>query len=81
MPNLLLEHAAKMLGVFKAKLIRDFAYRFVRVEDFLLGHIDKFGLDVFLGGFSGLFFDQVTKIIAGQMQLVGKVPHRGQSVF
>ncbi len=54
-----------MLWVLKPQFVDNLTYRFVRVEYFFLGKVDKFILNVFLCGVTSFFFNQITKIIWG----------------
>ena len=52
-----------MLGIFEAQFISDLTDRFFCVEGLLLGNFNDMVLNMVLGRFSGLVFDQVTKVV------------------
>lgn len=78
-PHPRFEQAAEMLGILEAQFVGDFADGFAGVEHFFLGQIYDFELNIFLSGFPGFLFDEVTEIIGGQVQLVGAVSNGRQA--
>ena len=68
-----------MLRILEPELISDFADGFAGVEYFFFCDIDQFGLDVFRSGFPGFFFDQITEIVGGQMNLICTVSYCWQA--
>lgn len=77
-PGFLFEQPRKILRVFKTQVIGNFADGFIHVKNPFFGNIHHFGLDIFLCGTSGFFFNKVAKIIGRKIQFTSTPRHGGK---
>ncbi|MNL71963.1 hypothetical protein D3C87_1971990 [compost metagenome] len=73
----LFEKACEMLLISESELLSHFTDLLSVVTEHDFRFIDHGGLNMIQCRSSGFFFDQVTKIVVGKMELIGAVTHRG----
>ena len=71
--SVLLEHTSKMLWVFESKLVSNFTYRLIWIEDLRFRGIDKFEMNVFVRGLPGFFFNEISEVIRRKVKFIGTV--------
>ena len=68
-----------MMRILESNCVRYLAYCLVRACQQVLDTVDDSEVDVFNGGLSSLFLDEVTEIVGGEMKLVGTPCYGGQT--
>ena len=68
-----------MLGILETESVRDLADGLLRVEHVFLCRFQCFLLDVFQGGLTRFFLQQIAQVIGRQAEFVGAVLYGRQS--